>query len=89
MEQPKSETNRADLIEYAVDILTEALQEGYVEPVALIECVHSAAKPTLLATIRAVASLSPTAQLQVISFAQELSVAYPNPDDENRVRLVS
>lgn len=74
MEKSSAETNRTELIEYAIDVLTEALQEGYVEPVTLIECVRNATKSKVLAALRAVASLSPSDQFQVISLLQRSRV---------------
>jgi hypothetical protein len=73
MEKRKRMLDRDELIAYAADVLTEAMKDGLVEPVAMIECSHFATKPTLLDAMRAVAPLDTEAQIRVMSFARRLS----------------
>jgi hypothetical protein len=73
MNKRKPTLDRDELIAYATDLLTEAMRDGLIEPVAMIECSHFAAKPTLLDAMRAVAPLDPEAQMKVMVFARRLS----------------
>jgi hypothetical protein len=67
------ETARPDWVLYAEEMVGQAMRDGYVPPALLLECVHYAAEPELMAVIRAVAELDPGQRLVVMAYARRLS----------------
>jgi hypothetical protein len=69
----KPAVSRAELVAYATELLSDAMKEGFVEPIVLIECVQYATKPTLLAALRALSLVDETGQVEILQFAQRLT----------------
>ena len=69
---PQDGITESDLRAYAKEVVSQALEEGYIAPVPLLECLHYGARPELLAVMRAVARLDPAAWLRVARFATKL-----------------
>jgi len=69
----KPAVSRAELVAYATELLSDAMNEGFVEPIVLIECVQYATKPTLLAALRALSLVDETGQVEILQFAQRLT----------------
>ena len=67
------ETRTPEWARYAEELVSQALQGGYVHPALLLECLHYAVEPELLAVIRAVAELDPGQRLVVMGYARRLS----------------
>jgi hypothetical protein len=80
---------QSDLIAYTRELLTAAMNDGYIKPVDLVECVQFAARPALLAVMRALASLDESAQVEMVGFVRRLT-GRPDlpcpPEDEHRSR---
>jgi hypothetical protein len=64
---------RSDLALYAEELVSQAVRGGYVRPALLLECLHYAAEPELMAVIRAVAELDAGTRLVVMAYARRLS----------------
>lgn len=73
MKKQKSAVKENELIAYAADLLTEAMNDGLVEPLAMIECMQFATKPVLLAAMRTLSPLDEGLQKEIISLALQLS----------------
>lgn len=69
----RSDIPRAELVAYAVEMITDALNEGIVDPVAMIECLQFATKPTLLATLRSLALADEKTQREMLDLVRRLS----------------
>ncbi|MET0427601.1 MAG: hypothetical protein ABW026_03810 [Microvirga sp.] len=69
----RSAISREDLVAYATELLSDAMNDGFVEPIAMIECIQYATKPTLLATLRAISLVDEAVQEEILQFAQWLS----------------
>ena len=69
-----SNVSEGDVISYAEDLVCEALRTGYVDPILLVECVHYAAEPEVIAFTRSFASLDETDRAEVMRVVQALSV---------------
>jgi hypothetical protein len=69
----RSGVTRAELVAYATELLTDAMNDGFVEPIVLIECVQYATKPTLLSALRAISLLDESGQAEILQLAQRLS----------------
>jgi hypothetical protein len=67
------ETKTPKWARYAEEVVSQAVRCGYVHPALLLECVHYAAEPELLAVIRAVAELDASQRLVVMGYARRLS----------------
>jgi hypothetical protein len=67
------EATTSDWARYAEELVTQAVRGGYVHPALLLECVHYAAEPELMAVIRAVADLDAGQRLVVMGYARRLS----------------
>jgi len=68
-----SAVSRAELVAYATELLTEAMNDGFIEPIVLIECVQYATKPTLLTALRAISLVDEMGQVEILQLAQRLS----------------
>jgi hypothetical protein len=64
---------QSDLIAYVKDLLGSAMDDGYLEPIQVIECLQFAARPALLVVMRALSSFDESAQLEIIDFARRLT----------------
>ena len=62
-----------EAVSYAEDILVEALRTGYADPILLVECVHYAAEPEVIAFTRAFAALEEGSRAEVMRIVQALS----------------
>jgi hypothetical protein len=80
---------QSDLIAYTRELLTAAMNDGYIKPVDVVECVQIAARPALLVVLRALASLDESAQVEMVGFVRRLT-GRPDlpcpPEDEHRSR---
>ena len=74
----KPKISDAEAVSYAEDVLVEALREGYADPILLVECVHYAAEPDLIAFTRAFAALDERGRAEVMRIVRSLS-AEPTP----------
>jgi len=61
------------VISYAEDLVLEALHTRYVDTILLVECVHYAAEPEVIAFTRAFAGLDTTARAEVMKIVESLS----------------
>lgn len=73
VKKQKSAAKEKKLIAYALELLTEAMNDGYVEPIVIIECMQYATKPVLLAAMRTLSALDENLQKEIISLARQLS----------------
>ena len=69
----KSKLSDNEAVSYAEDMLVEALRTGYADPIVLVECVHYAAEPEVIAFTRAFAALEDGSRAEVIRTVQALS----------------
>ena len=69
----KYKLSRDEAVSYAEDILVEALHTGYADPILLVECVHYAAEPDVIAFTRAFAALDEGSRAEVMRIVQALS----------------
>ena len=76
--------SEADIVSYAEDLVLEALHTGYVDPILLVECVHYAAEPEVIAFTRSFASLDGTARAEVMRIVQALSGERPGSAPNRR-----
>jgi hypothetical protein len=58
--------------DYAFDLLSEAVREGFVQPAKVLECLFYAAEPDLLDAIRALAALDGERRSLVSDYARAL-----------------
>jgi hypothetical protein len=63
---------QSELIAYVKDLLGSAMDDGYLDPIQVIECMQFAARPSLLIVMRALSSFDESAQLEIIGFARRL-----------------
>ena len=68
-----SKLPRDEAVSYAEDILLKALRTGYADPILLVECVHYAAEPEVIAFTRAFAALEDGSRAEVMKTVQALS----------------
>ena len=80
----RNKLSEADVISYAEDLVCEALHTGYVDPILLVECVHYAAEPDLIAFTRSFASLDESARAEVTRIVQALSGERTRPSPSRR-----
>ena len=69
----KSKLPRDEAVSYAADILLKALRTGYADPILLVECVHYAAEPEVMAVARAFAALDERGRAEVTRIVHSLS----------------
>ena len=70
---------QAEVATYAEDLLVQSLRSGYADPVLLVECVHYAAEPEVIAFTRSFAALDECARAEVMRIVQALSLQRTGP----------
>ena len=73
-----------DAISYAQDMLLDAMRTGYADPLLLVECVHYAAEPEVIALTRAFAALDDDRRMEVMRIVHSLSRGRPRASRERQ-----